>query len=848
MSSDNLSRIERIFHEALELGEDARNRYLAAFPPADSGLVSEVRSLLKAYHASPELLDSPVFELGLAAFEEPDEESLTGQTIGAYEIQDLIGKGGMGNVYLADDLRLDRKVALKFLSPELLNDNWAKRQFVREAKAVAMLHHPNICPVYGYEEIGEHRFIIMQYVEGVSLAELVRDQKLDEQKMPQFAFEIVEAIAEAHSHGIIHRDIKPGNVMVGTDGHVKVLDFGLAKFVHANDGNESRNPHVSQFTNKGLILGTIAYMSPEQLRAEKLDFRSDIFSIGTLLFELMSGEHPFSKTSDAETISSIIDKRSQFDQSAVAKLPARFRYPIKRCLEKQKEKRYQSATELAIDLQVSKPSPVRDLSRYYWRGLVAILVILAAFVGLFYLFRTPKGYSMIVMPYKNETGSAGLDYLGEGIAESLTQKLLMGEKVKLKTVATMSHPEKGALDPLILGRENNVEFVLSGRITQQNDQLMLRTDVLDIADGIAVRTWTIPFRIDELSGLEDKVASELYAGLNMPDGLSAAVALKRRGASTDNSEALKQYYLGRYLWKKRDRENIKLAIAAFERSIALDPGYSRSHSGLADCYVLLNLVAYGTVPTAEAMTKAKAAARQALELDPYDAPAHTSLGVVLTKYDWNWSEAEKEFRLAIQTDAELASAHYWYSGLLAILGRADESVSAAKKAKDLDPFFPPETINLARTYYYAGQYDKALETLNSLSGTDLADRKVQYLIGLVYLQKGMYRDAQQIFEEISRDNKLFGAAALGYTYAKLGRRNDALKIISELKKAENYVPPQEMAIIYIGLVEKDKALRYLNESFKERHGALISLRVEPLFDSLRGDPKFGELLKAMALQ
>jgi tetratricopeptide (TPR) repeat protein/TolB-like protein len=493
---------------------------------------------------------------------------------------------------------------------------------------------------------------------------------------------------------------------------------------------------------------------------------------------------------------------------------------------------------------------VRDLSYFYSRGLGAFLLIMAVLVAFMYFFRAERAYSMVILPYKNETGTPDLDYVADGFGDSLSTKLAISGKLRLKSLPSKPQNSEPDHDPLTIGRESGVEFVLSGKITRQNDALMLRTNVLDVADGVVTREWNIPFQVSGMPELEEKVAQELYSGLKISESTIPSNNSRRHGAFTENGEASRQYLIGRYYWKKRDRDNIKLAIAAFEHAIELDPGYSRPYSGLSDCYVLLSLVSYGSMPASDAMTKARAAARQALEIDPYDAPAHTSLGIVYTRYYWKWAEAENEFRLSIQTDADYAAAHYWYSDLLANLGRSEESVAEARKAKELDPFSPLANYNLARTLYYARQYDKALEVLNDPSGPGLSDKKIRYMLGLVYLQKGMYRDAQNVFENIMTENRMLGAAALGYTYAKLGRREDALKLVGELRKtsADAYVPPQEIAIIYIGLQEKDNALRYLTDSFKERNAAIVALKVEPLFDPLRNDTRFITLLNEMDLR
>lgn len=801
----------------------------------------EVRSLLEAYDYKPELLNESAFDLGLAVIGDEVDDRLSGRMIGSYAIEDLLGKGGMGTVYLARDLILERPVALKFLSHALTNDPWARKQLIREAQAVASLDHPNICPVYGYEEIDDYRFIVMQYVEGVSLAELVRAGTVDRKAIPGIALDISEAISEAHNHGIIHRDIKPGNIMITPDGHAKVLDFGLAKFIRSADSRDLKNVSLAGSTRPGLILGTVAYMSPEQLKAEKVDFRSDVFSIGTVLFELWAGKHPFERASDAETISAILDARTPDDQATFLNMPRGFGPVVKRCLQKKKEDRYNSASELVVEL--GEPREKRSLGGITrWFGVLFLLLTGLIVSSYFLLYRNSRPYIVAVLPYRNLTADPSLDYLSDGIADTLSIKLASYGRVKMKSLPPSVSPD---LDPMDFGRKHAVDLVLTGNVLKENGHLFLKTNLVNIPEGVTARAWTLPFNQNELPALEEKVAEELFAGVDL-NGRLVTSSTSSKGSLTASGEAARQYIIGRHYWKKRDRDNLQLAIRAFQRSIDADPGYARPHAGLADCYVLLNLVAYGTMPTKEAMTKARAAARQALEIDSEDAQANTSMGIVLTKYDWNWTAAESAFRQSIKTDPEYASGHYWYSSLLAILGRKEESILEAIKARELDPFSPQADLNLARVYYYARRYNEALSILADSAPTDT---KARYMTGLIHLQMGRLQEAQNIFEELSIDGGLLAAAPLGFAYGKLGRREDALRIISALKERSrsHYVPPQEFAIIYVGLEDKENALSYLNESFKERHAALISIQVEPLFDSLRNDVRFQQLVKDMGL-
>jgi tetratricopeptide (TPR) repeat protein len=383
--------------------------------------------------------------------------------------------------------------------------------------------------------------------------------------------------------------------------------------------------------------------------------------------------------------------------------------------------------------------------------------------------------------------------------------------------------------------------VLTGRIYRADDKFGVETRLIDTSDGRLLRVVSKELDVTDIPSLENGLLEQLFSGLE--------IRAFTESGETKNNEAMRQNLIGRHFWRKRDPENIQKAIAAFQHAIDLDPGYSRAYAGLADSYVLMSSVAYGSASPQESFVRARAAAKQALEIDPLNAEAHTSLGVVLTKHDWNWQEAEREYRRAIEIDPENAGAHYWLSGLLGITGRAAESIAVAEKAKELDPFSPLVEYNLARAYYFARQYDRALEVLNRQTITEKNDTKFRFHTGYIYLMTGREPEALQAFQEVFAKNKMLGIAALGYTHAKMGRRKDALNLLAELERTakESYVPPQEIAIIYIGLGEKDKAFHYLNEAYKERYGSLTAIKVEPLFDPIRDDVRFADLLRQMAL-
>jgi len=844
-------KIETIFHAAADLDAGERGDYLSRACAGNVWLRDEVESLIASFGNESEFMEEPIFNSGLKVLHHNSENSLTGQDIGGYQIKRKLGEGGMGTVYLAEDICLQRLVALKFLTSAFVGDNWAKRQLAREAQAVAMLDHPNICAVHGIKDTGEHNFIVMQYVEGETLSHLIYNRLIEKENVLPMAQQIVEALAAAHAHGIIHRDIKPGNIIVTPSGQIKVLDFGLAKIIQQKNKPAPAGTDFSNASRKGLILGTVAYMSPEQLRAEKLDFRSDIFSLGILLFELSTFQHPFARESEADTISAILACELPSAANSNYKTFSAFQSIVRKCLAKNKDQRYQSASELLVEFQSIEQNG-RHKTNFAGNlriVLISLLILLIAFSGFLY-FRATKTRSLAVLPFENKSFDHGIEYLGEGLAESLINNLSNSGNLRVKAFSVVSGYKGEGVDAVKTGRELGVDAVLTGTITRENNQFILQTKLIDTTDGTQVWSAENIFQGSDVLFQQKDISEKIISRL-VPAGKDSSEESKTHSyPQTANSEAFRYYLMGRYYWKKRDQENILKAIDAFQQSISIDPSYGRAYAGLADSYIMLSLVAYGFTPTAEAMIKAKAAAKQALEIDEKSSEAHTSLGVVLLKYDWNWAEAEKEFNHALLINPEYAPAHYWSSYLLAITGRRNESIDEAKKARELDPFSPLVDMNLARTYYYARRFDEALGVLSKKGETGDADLKTQYMIGLIYLQKEMYREALEIFQNIYVSNKSFGSAVLGYTYAKLGKRKEALKILAELYKTseEIYLPSQEKAIIYIGLRENEKAFQYLEEAFEEKHQSLISLKVEPLFDSLHDEKKYIELLERLNLK
>jgi len=839
VQNNNPKQVEAVFHAALELPADQRSAFLVQACAGDESLYAEVSSLVSACDNSNGFMDQPVLGLGFEVLSGTHEETLTGKTIGAYKVLSRLGEGGMGEVYLAEDTLLGRKVALKFLSQDLIGDNWAKRQLIKEAQAVAPLGHPNICTVYGIEEHENRHFIVMQYIEGQTLAQMIRSKTLETNQIFSLAQQIVGAIDEAHAHGIIHRDIKPGNIMVTTSCQVKVLDFGLAKIVRQKHGSES----VSDLSRAGIFQGTVAYMSPEQLRGEKLDYRSDIFSIGAVLYEMICGSNPHACGTNAEIISSILSQKPASLSRNSNRVSHQLDATVLKCLEKDKEERYQSAAELLLRLQSiqnTQESRFRLLSRLDAR-LVSIIVLLclAAVVFTFLYRQWTRPRVIVVLPIENETGERDLEYLADGLTDSFTNRLTGLSNLQVKG-ASLGYKNQN-VNPIKVGQDLESDGVLVGTISGNKDLPVLQLSLIRTADGSEI--WRSQYSVDlqKVFDIEAGVAKSVVVNIESASREDETRISKLR--EPQNPDARKECWLGLYYWRNRSNDgSLYTAIDHFNNAIKLEPSYARAHAGLADCYAYLNTVAYGRMDTKEAMPKAEKAARDALELDPNLAEAHTSLGIVNLKYFWNWAEAEKEFKLAIGLKPDYFHAHYGYSMLLTVLGRHEESIAEAQIAKDLDPFSPAAILNYCRTFYFARRFDESRPCFDKLISEQPAYIPAQYSRALFYLRDGNYPEALNIFERIYSSDPRFAGAFVGYTYAVLGRTKDAERVLGEMQQLPN-LAPQEFEFIYIGLGKTDQAIELLQRSAEQRYAPFPFLATDPMFQKLQSDPRFVALVK-----
>ncbi|HEX8147814.1 MAG TPA: protein kinase [Pyrinomonadaceae bacterium] len=840
MRAEDWPRVEELFHEALALGGAERDAYLARACGGDAGLRGEVESLVAAFESERSFIERPALSLGMRVLSEGAAASLVGGTVGRYRVVSPLGRGGMGEVYLAEDSVLERRVALKFISGGVVGDEWAREQLTQEARAVARLEHPNICAVYGFEEDGGRHFIVMQYVEGETLASLLRAGRPGAGLAFGLAEQIASALAAAHAGGVVHRDVKPQNIIVTAEGQAKVLDFGLAKFVRPKrQGEGAGEPGVTARAEP--VVGTIAYMSPEQARGEALDARSDIFSFGIVLHELFCGANPFARDDAADSLEAVKAAALPPGAGRAPGAPAGLRRVLLKCLAKERARRYQTADELLRDLRGLRRA--QALARYALPAL-ALFMLLAACAGFVYL-RYNRAHTLAVMPVANESGDPEMEPLSAGLTESLVGRLSHLDRLRVRAPKLISREQ--AADPMRLGRALGAEAVLVNRIVGRGGPPQLQTALVSVRDGSPLWEETSPVDLSEIQATQDRVALGAAAGLRMWLREGERRLLTRH--ETDNTEALRMHMRGQYLWDMRDKEKLRSAIEMFERATALDPAYAQAWAGLAYSYVFQTNVAYGPKPPEEVINKARAALNKALQSDNMLCEAHTALGVLQLRHEWNWSEAEKEFRLAIKLNREYAPAHYWYSSLLRLLGRSEEAIRESETYKTLEPFAPLATVNLAISHYRARDYDRSAVYLKQVLDEDPNNRNALYIMGLVHVKKGAYPEAVATLERLYELDQVLAAAPLGYAYARNGRTSDAMRVLAMLEAVppDKPIPAQEKAIIYMGLRDNDKAFTYLEQAYRERFASLTSLTTEPFFDDLHSDPRYHDLARRIGL-
>ncbi|MEE9167432.1 MAG: protein kinase [Candidatus Neomarinimicrobiota bacterium] len=786
-----------------------------------------------------------------------------GEKISHYRIIEKLGEGGMGIVYKAEDTKLKRTVALKFLPSHLLTNEEEKTRFLHEARAASALDHPNICTVYEIDETDDDRmFISMGCYDGETVKEKIKRESMNPDEAVDLAIQVAQGLATAHEGGIVHRDIKPGNIMVTTDGLAKLVDFGLAKLA-----GEAR------ITKVGTTVGTVAYMSPEQAQGEEVDHLTDIWSFGVVLYEMLTGQLPFKGDYEQAVIYSILNEDPQPVSDSHIRMGTAFNTIINKCLAKSRDERCQKMNEVLTDL--------RNLKRTFESGEVKRQTAEDI---------TP--ISVAVLPFEDLSPRKDQEYFCDGMAEELINALTGVKRLRVASRTSAFQFKGKAQDVRKIGENLNVSAVLEGSVRKAGKKLRITAQLVDARDGLHLWSESYEGKTTDVFAVQDKIAGAIVDRLKteLPGRLGTPLVKSH----AKNLEAYNLYLKGRYHWNKRTEGSLRRSIQWFEKALERDPDYAPAYAGLADSYITLGI--YSSLSPNEAMIKAEKAAQKALAIDNTSAEAHCSLGCFKSVYTWDWSGAEREFRRAIESNPSYAMAHHWYAiNLLTPLGRFDEAAFQSERACKLDPLSLVINLSVGLQFYFQGQHDKAVDQYRKTLEMDPNFGVAHFFLGQAYNQESRYKEATV---EIERAIELYGGstkwlkimgehraardkgqkaketladlkkfiphfgnvtssyrsstnmlAMLGYSFAVAGRSRRSRKVLQELIELSRrrYVSAYDIAAIYTGLGEKDAAFDWLEKALEERSYLLIYLKIDPVLDTVRSDPRFAGLLEAVGL-
>ncbi len=901
MKPERLQKIDEIFQAALDLPPERRENFVAEACAGDAELRAEVESLLAAHEHVGNFIADSASDVAAVLLAKDSPRFIQ---VGQYKIEKLLGAGGMGEVYLSTD-KMGRRVALKLLASHLDSDRQQVARFLQEARTVLALNHPNIVTIYDIGETGGSYYIASELIEGENLRRRFETDKLELNTVLEILIQVATALSAAHEKGIVHRDIKPENVMIRSDGYVKVLDFGIAKLTQdfvGFAGTDMPTMHKVD-TAEGIVIGTATYMSPEQARGLNVDARTDIWSVGVMLYEMLAGQMPFAGGTKAEVVACILDREPAPLARYVTEPPAELQRIVTKALMKKREERYQTIKDMLLDLRALKQElefaaklersapphadaaaystgeaaakrrtapksvsasglPSLSSAEYIVSGIkehkrafaIAASVLLLAIIGISYWYFSHLSSlapieSIAVLPFQNRSTEADTDYLSDGLAESLIYRLSQLPNLKVSPTSSVFRYKGKEIDPVKVGRELGVNAVLSGRMVQRGDNLTISAELVDVRYNKLLWGEQYERKMSELLATQREIAREIVEKLKLK------VSGEEKGLAkhyTESNEAYQLYLKGRFYWNKRSEEGMHKSIEYFQQAIDRDPDFALAYSGLADSYDLLGIPeAGGGVPPSEVLPKAKAAALKALEIDETLSEPHVSLAHVKFFYDRDSAGAEREYKRAIELNPNYAMAHHWYAIYLSVVGRQREALAEIRRAQDLDPLSLPINIWLGRILSLVGQSDQAVEQLRKTVEMDPNFVLAHYRLGVLYEEKGMYEEAISEFKQVLKlsGGKPLGVAALARAYALAGKREEAQKNLDELLQMsmQRYVSPTSIALIYIAFGDKDKAFAWLDEADKAHDPNVVRIREDPRFESLRSDPRFNDLVRRIGI-
>ena len=831
-------------------------------------------------------------------------ETLTvNSTISHYRIVSKIGAGGMGEVYLALDTELDRTVAIKILPEALASDQQRLRRFVQEAKAASALNHPHILTIYEIGRTENSRFIATEFIDGETLRQRINaGMKLAD--ILETAIQTCGALSAAHAAGIIHRDIKPENIMVRRDGYIKVLDFGLAKLTEPKGSTTDTEAPTRAMVNTdaGTVMGTANYMSPEQAKGTHVDARTDLWSLGAVLYEMITGHVPFSGETPTEAISLILQKEPAPLTRYAHDLPAELERIVTKALTKDREERYQTAKDMLIDLRnlkrklevdaeiertaapelrssastssgqntratnsgavaattAASAAHAASSAEYIVAGIkqhklaaavAGILLVTALGVGSYLIYgrgTTKQINSIAVMPFVNESGNPDLEYLSDGMTETLITKLTKVPNLSVKARGSAFRYKGKEADPRTVGNELGVQAILNGRVAQRGDQLSMTVELIDTQTENVLWSEQYLRKSSDLLSLQSEIArdalSQLHARLTGDDEQKLARNY------TANPAAHELYLKGRFHWNRRTVQDVTKSLGFFQQAVDTDPNYALAYVGLSDANLMLGIIdaMAGSSSPADTIPPARAAAERALAIDPNLAEAYASRGHVRWK-DRDWAGAEADFKRSIEINPNYPSAHLFYALFLTFNGRFEEGISEGKRSVELDPYSVPIMSGLAMIYHFAGHTDEALATAKRSVEIDPSVPVAHQRLGSIYLHNGRYPEAiASLQKAVDLGNRgQLAVGSLAHAYAMSGNKSGALKLLVELERAskDQYVSHYLLATVYIVLDDKQRALELLEKAYTERSIDLLQVKVDPKCDPLREEPRFQEVIR-----